>query len=221
MSNPYESEQILRNDDGTMHPGGLRLTARAARLAGLAPGMRVVDYGCGTGVTAFYLSREIGVDATGVDVSEALVKEGRGLFPGLNLTASPDGEIPTAAQGLDAVFAECSLSVIGDIGEPLRRFYGALAEGGRLVISDVYLRRPDAGNFLWTMDELRGFIEDSGFFILHCEDHTPALRTYAARLFEEGSGSACCSPLFAKMPEKTPFSALGYVLIIAEKRAEK
>ena len=221
MSNPYEAEQILRNEDGTMHPGGLRLTARAARLAGLSAGMRAVDYGCGTGVAAHYLSQEFCADAMGIDVSEKLIDEGRGLFPGLTLIVSPDGGIPVAAQGLDAVFAECSLSVIGDIKMSLGRFYEALADGGRLVISDVYLRKPDAGSFLWTMDELREVVEASGFFIKHCEDHTPALRTYAARLFEAGCGSACASPLFAKMPATTAFSALGYVLIIAEKRAEK
>ena len=221
MSNPYEIEQNLRNDDGTMHPGGLRLTSRGARLAGIAHGMRVLDYGCGTGVTASYLSREFSADVSGIDISKTLVEEGHGMFPELNLIASSDGKIPLAAQGLDAVFAECSLSVIGDIEASLVRCYEALVDGGRLVVSDVYLRKPDAGNFLWTLDGLRGFIEDSGFFILHCEDQTPALRTYAARLFETGGGAACAAPLFARMPEKTPFSVLGYVLIVAEKCAEK
>ena len=218
MLNPYETEQALRNDDGTMHPGGLRLTARAARLAGLTAGKRVVDYGCGTGATADYLAREFSANVTGIDVSQELVDEGRGLFPGLRLIASPLGEIPVENESVDAVFTECTLSVIGDAREPLGRFYEALTDGGRLVISDVYLRKTDGGNFLWTLEELCEHIETCGFDILHCEEQTPALRTYAARLYAEGGGTACASPLFAKMPEKTPLSALGYALIVAQKR---
>ena len=218
MLNPYESEQNLRNDDGTMRPGGLRLTARAARLAEIKTGMRIVDYGCGTGITAHYLSREFGADVVGIDVSQKLVDEGRGLFNGLNLIASPNGEIPLEQGSVDAVFTECTLSVIGDIREPLGRFYSVLKDGGRLVISDVYLRKPNVGNFLWTLEELREVIEACGFDMLHSEDQTPALRTYAARLFSENCGAACRAPLFAKMPENTPFSALGYAVIVARKR---
>ena len=39
----------------------------------LQPGMKVLDIGCGTGGSAFYLARKYGVDVLGVDLSSNML----------------------------------------------------------------------------------------------------------------------------------------------------
>jgi arsenite methyltransferase len=50
-------------------PGGLHLTAWAVDFCGFAPGDRVLDVGCGYGVTGRYLSDEFGIRVVGIDIS--------------------------------------------------------------------------------------------------------------------------------------------------------
>lgn len=40
---------------------------------GLRPGMRVLDVGCGTGGSAFYMARHYGVHVHGVDLSTNMI----------------------------------------------------------------------------------------------------------------------------------------------------
>ena len=56
-----------------IRPGGIELTTTAVALANLQPGDRVLDVGCGTGVTVRHLSAQLGIEAFGIDSSHLLV----------------------------------------------------------------------------------------------------------------------------------------------------
>jgi len=58
----------------TLHSSGFALTRRTAELCDLKPGMQVIDVSSGRGTQAIFYTREFGVDVTGVDLSEEMIK---------------------------------------------------------------------------------------------------------------------------------------------------
>ena len=67
------------------HGGGKAATDRLARLAGLRPGLRVLDVGGGLGGPARTLAVEHGCRVTVVDLTESYVRAGRALTARLGL----------------------------------------------------------------------------------------------------------------------------------------
>jgi arsenite methyltransferase len=187
--NLYESEVFSLLKDYSMHPGGLRLTDRAIRLAGLHKDMKVADIGCGAGSTVAYLTSKYGLVMTGLDISEQLIRAGLMKNPGLNIIHWENKRLPFKALSLDATLFECSLSVMGFSERLLDECYGALRSNGKLIISDIFAKQ-EAQNFsLPTFAWLKSRLVTAGFTVDVSEDHTPALITYVAELSEQCGGS--------------------------------
>ena len=53
--------------------GGETTTKDFVDMLDLKPGMKVLDIGCGTGGSAFYMARNFGVDVHGVDLSTNMI----------------------------------------------------------------------------------------------------------------------------------------------------
>jgi ubiquinone/menaquinone biosynthesis C-methylase UbiE len=204
-----------------MHPGGLRLTDRAARLSGLEPGMLVADIGCGTGATAAFLTAKHRLTMVGLEISGALVDAGLKKYPGLRLIRWDCGQLPFEDGCLDGVIIECTLSVMGRTETILAECARALKKTGVLIISDVFLSRAAGGGALTDLKSLTGLLVNSGFDLSHSEDHTPALRTYIAQLREQGvnadAGDFLCNSSLGVRPR---LSDLSYTLIIAKKNKD-
>ncbi len=219
MTNIYESEIFSRLTDHAMHPGGLRLTDRAVRLAGLHNGMAVADIGCGAGSTAAYLMRKYGLIVTGLEISEPLIRIARQNHPGPRFIQRDCGTLPFAPESLDAALFECSLSVIGYDGRTLADCASALVMNGRLIISDLFTKRtahnPPA---LPAFEVLESRLAAAGFAVDIQEDHTPALITYAAELSEQ-FGKDCDAGRFvcSRFAEGFRLSDHCYTLIVARK----
>jgi len=58
----------------TLHPGGFALTRRTAELADLKPGFKVLDVSSGRGTQSVFYAKEFGVEVTGVDISEDMLR---------------------------------------------------------------------------------------------------------------------------------------------------
>jgi uncharacterized protein YceH (UPF0502 family) len=108
------------------------------RVAGQAQGGPVVDVGCGPGHVTAYLA-EAGADATGVDLSPAMVDEARRRFPGGDYQVGDLRRLmrPTSAPGWSAVLAWYSLIHLGasELPEALAALTRPLAAGGWLVLA--------------------------------------------------------------------------------------
>jgi SAM-dependent methyltransferase len=209
----FERPQWRELDGGVMRPGGLALTDRALAFIGLPRGSRVMDVGCGVGITVEHLIGHHGLVATGVDRSAELVEAGTRRSPGLPLREGDAGRLPCRGGELDAVLAECSWSVISSGGDDGERDAGrdpglrALAElrrvlrpGGWLVLSDLYVRSAtepppgehgpgrSCGRALACEDEVRADVAEAGFEVVLWEDHHAALASFVGRaIFTFGS----------------------------------
>jgi arsenite methyltransferase len=196
----YEQLGLSELADEPIRPGGLELTARAVALAGWPYGARVLDLGCGSGAALGYLMSEIGSGACGIDPSPVLLGKGRGRSVDLPMIQAYGEELPFAAASLDGVLAECSLSVAVDVDRVFKECYRVMKDGALLVIHDVYARHPEGMTGLGNLpgkcclagalpkEELLGKLAAHGFSVKFWEDHTKALKEFAARLiFTYGS----------------------------------
>lgn len=189
----YESSPVREATGDTIRPGGFYLTERALGHCAFKAGAKVLDVGCGTGATVERLI-QYGLDAVGIDPSEALLEAGRRRNSGLPLMRASGDSLPFADFAMDGVFAECCLSLMPDIDRALIEMHRVLKSGGWLALTDVYAR--NAGN----INELRGLplaccvtgalpreelgrkLVLHGFDIILWEDHTNLLKELTARL---------------------------------------
>jgi arsenite methyltransferase len=241
MAGAYEEIASFRTEDAPMHPGGFALTDRALVLCSLSLGARVLDIGCGTGGTVARLIGLHGLQAFGVDPSSFLLEMGRrsGMPPVLVRASGED--LPFKAAVWDCVLAECSLSVAKSPDGVLRECSRLLKERGRLVISDLYVRNPTGipeGHSLpsecclkgaLSREDLSAALHAAGFHILLWEDHSPALKHYAAELLLSCDSVEEFRTLFWRGDDGDDGEGFrriftlarpGYFLLVAEKHSE-
>lgn len=198
---PYESPLLRQVTGPALRPGGMALTDRGMELGGFAPGDLVLDLGCGLGASADHLSKEYGLRVLGMDLSAAILAEAHGAHPGLPLMQASASAIPLAGAFLDGVLCECVLSLTGEPQTVLRECRRVLKPGGRLILSDIYLREPPATGCGLPVsgclggargrEELLILIEESGLEMLRWEDHSVYLRELTAQLvWTHGSAAA-------------------------------
>jgi len=180
-----------------MRPGGLALTARAMGHCAFGAGARVLDLGCGTGVSVGYLRGSLGLCAIGVDSSRRALERGSQKDTALPLVQASGSDLPLAGGSVTVVLAECSLSVMPDRERVLAECWRVLAPGGRLVITDLYARDPGVaaplrslpvacGAGMTTREDLTSALEELGFRVDVWEDHSPSLTEFAFRLVMAG-----------------------------------
>jgi len=108
------------------------------RVAAHAGGGPVVEVGCGPGHVTAYLA-EAGADATGLDLSPAMVDEARRRFPNGHYQVGDLRRLirPTSAPGWSAVLAWYSLVHLAasELPEALAALTRPLAAGGWLVVA--------------------------------------------------------------------------------------
>jgi len=145
----YELPAVRWLLDGQLHPGGQELTLRAAQLAGIRTGARVLDVASGSGATAVLLAGELGAEIVGVELGERAVKRARaaaveaGLEGAVSFARADARSVPLADASVDAVLCECSLCLFEDKPVAVREMARVLRPGGRIVIADVTVK-PDA-----------------------------------------------------------------------------
>ncbi len=172
------------------HGGGKAATDRLARLAGLRPGLRVLDVGGGLGGPARTLAVEHGCRVTVVDLTESYVRAGRALTARLGLAGrvtheQGDARTLAAAPGaFDLIWTQNSGMNIEDKAGLYAGFARVLGPGGLLAIQEpmagpvqpvvypVMWARDARSSFLLPPAEMRGLIEAAGFRVRVWEDVT-------------------------------------------------
>ncbi|MEU5043013.1 class I SAM-dependent methyltransferase [Streptomyces griseorubiginosus] len=95
----------------------------------------VLDLGCGTGSLSL-LAAEQGHRVTGVDLSPAMVERARAKLAGRDAVflVGDAAQPPVGEQRFDVVLVRHVLWALPDPGRVLRRWWGLLRPGGRLVL---------------------------------------------------------------------------------------
>lgn len=130
----------------TLHRDALSTTTRLlAGLAGIGPGSRVLDAGCGVGGTCMQLAREMGAHCTGITLvpAQAELAERRAARVATAGTCeflvADFTQTGLAPQGFDAVLAAESLCHCPDKAAFYREAARLLKPGGRLVVAEYVL----------------------------------------------------------------------------------
>ncbi len=120
-------------------PAGQRLLLQA----GLRPGMRVADFGCGIGAVTRMLAEMVGPSGsvTGVDANGEQLDQARILCSRAGLNNTSFIEVDAAATGLprssfDLVYCRFLLLHLADPAACLREMHAVLKTGGLIVVED-------------------------------------------------------------------------------------
>lgn len=110
----------------------------ALARAGLQRGMRVLDIGTGTGLTAREAAHLAGpaVEVIGVDPSAGMMERAR-VPAGVRLIQGTAEEIPWPASSAEFVSMGYALRHVGDLSQALREFMRVLAPGGRICLLEI------------------------------------------------------------------------------------
>jgi SAM-dependent methyltransferase len=100
-------------------------------LAGVVPGQRVVDVGCGTGALTAHLVDLLGPDAvSAVDPSASFVEAARSRFPGVDIRLAAAEKLPFSDDVFDAALAQLVVHFMTDPVAGLREMARVTRAGG-------------------------------------------------------------------------------------------
>jgi len=103
-------------------------------LAGIGPGRRVLDIGCGTGAVAReILSSTSGISLTGVDIDLESLKFAQRRSPAMRLAAGDANALPYRGRSFDAAFFHFVLLWLADAAEALAEAARVTRAGGHVI----------------------------------------------------------------------------------------
>ena len=131
-----------------------RWRARAADLAQVVPGSRVLDVATGTGDLALELAGRVapGGEVVGSDFSERMLERARGKAPGISFEQANALELPYPDGSFDAATVAFGARNFADLDRGLAEMARVVAPGGRVVVLEITTpRRPPLSTFyrLW------------------------------------------------------------------------
>jgi ubiquinone/menaquinone biosynthesis C-methylase UbiE len=119
----------------------LRLVATCMQLAGLAPGARVADLGCGSGVFTDLMHRQ-GYRAVGLDLSPKLIALGRSKYPGVEFVEGDVEHLPFPDESLDGILLSGLVHHLPDPSRCASEVHRVLKRGGSFVAFDPNRMNP-------------------------------------------------------------------------------
>jgi demethylmenaquinone methyltransferase/2-methoxy-6-polyprenyl-1,4-benzoquinol methylase len=134
--------------------GGLLYRRTSMRLAGMRPGMKVLDIATGTGAVARGAARNVGPTGAvfGCDPNRGMLREARKSFAG-PLTRGVAQALPFASGTFDFVTMGIALRHVSDLKATFHEYCRVLKPGGRLWILESHVAKSRVGyaltRFTW------------------------------------------------------------------------
>ncbi len=161
---------------------------RALTRAGLRSGMRVLDVGVGTGLTAREAAGLVGESGqvTGIDPSSGMMESA--IVPaGVKLLLGSADAVPMASDAVDFVSMGYALRHVTDLSQAFREFRRVLVPGGRICVLEITSPTGRAARALLKA-YLRGVVPFMAQYIARHRDVPKLMRYYWDTI------EACVSP---------------------------
>lgn len=166
-------------------PDVIAQRAKVLEALAMKSGERVVDLGCGPGLLALDLARQVGPTGAvlGIDSSESMIALARrrcGAVPQVSIGSGDVSTLPYDDRSFDAAVCTQVYEYVSDVDRALRELKRVLRPGGRAVIVDT-----DWESCVWHSSDdarMRGMID---CWDTHCPNpHLP--RVLGRRLRDAG-----------------------------------
>lgn len=173
-----------------IHIRGLAATRELGELAGIRPGQRVLDVGCGLGGPARTLAAEFGCEVTGLDIvsefcrAAVMLTDWVGLSDQVSIREGDMREMPFSDGAFDLVMTQHTVMNVAGKEELFEEFRRVLNPTGGLMVYEVcgedarelhypvpWADGPDI-SFLMTAAQMRDRIIGLGFKEKHWSDVT-------------------------------------------------
>lgn len=129
-----------------LHPGGLELTKKTAELCELKEGMNVLDVSSGRGTLAIYYAKNYGVNVTGLDISEEMVKTAtkkasdHDISDKVKFILGDSQDLPFSENTFDVVINECAVGIPDDSQKVLNEMIRVVKPNGAIAIHESTFR---------------------------------------------------------------------------------
>lgn len=133
----------IRGDE-SKETAQLQLIEHLAQVAGIQPGLDILDVGCGFGGSSIYLAQKYRTQATGITISAVQVEMANKAAAAARANASfllMDAEAMTFPKPFDMVWSVESISHYQDIPSFFVSAAKLLKPGGTLAITDWFKRK--------------------------------------------------------------------------------
>ncbi|MED4455092.1 class I SAM-dependent methyltransferase [Metabacillus fastidiosus] len=117
------------------HPGGLGLTKAIFESELFPDSSKILDVGCGTGQTVYFLS-QLGYDVTGIDYDETMVKKAVKRNKELNIVKGSIENPPFLKDSFHIILCESSLSFT-KLSRSVSEIYRILKNDGIVIAIEV------------------------------------------------------------------------------------
>jgi SAM-dependent methyltransferase len=132
----------------TKHGGGFNATEELLRLCHVGEGQRVLDVGCGAGITATFIAREHGCTVTGVDVFDQMVARAQeraeqvGVTDRTEFRVADAQDLPFDDGTFDVTLSESVTAFSADKVRNLREYTRVTRPGGYVGLNEATFAEP-------------------------------------------------------------------------------
>lgn len=214
-----------------LHTGGRRATRTLGELAGIEPGMVVLDIGCGIGGPARTLAADLGCSVIGIDLTKAYIQaaemltEKVGLSKQVTFVEGNALDLQFDDGAFDVVWSQNALMNIEDKHRLLMEVHRVLRPGGILALEaimrgdnestiyPVYWADDPSVSFLITPEYFRQMAKATGFTELAWLDvtqNTIALIHKAKAASKNDGHPVGLHLLYTNVPAKARNTLQGY-----------
>ena len=178
--------------------GCANLNRTMVEKAGIDKGSRVMDLGCGNGITALWLSSVTRCEVAGIDLSSVRIGNALNNLAGqpveirerVRFERASATELPFPDGSFTHVWSQATIYHVHDKENALREAYRVLSDGGLMVFDDLTKPRSDISEAakVYVYDRLlfdtdfsfetyQKALEETGFRILEAVDLSQHLKT--------------------------------------------
>lgn len=157
---------IAERDIELVNPTSSEKITLVGKMLGLAPGMKVIDFGAGYAEPLILWAKEFGITGVGIEFREACCKRARkkisrqGLVDSLQMIHKDASKYRFRKGAYDVAICLGASFIWGGFGPTLENLKTAVRPGGKLAIGEPYWNKlPAPREYIKRMDDYKIFTE--------------------------------------------------------------